>query len=80
MKGGCIKLERNFSKLNNKIKKKSDFTTKKNTKIKMASKYLQKYQVPEGFYDILHEFSREILRAQPEDILDYAANYFEHKC
>ncbi|EAS06137.1 regulatory subunit of type II PKA R-subunit family protein (macronuclear) [Tetrahymena thermophila SB210] len=45
----------------------------------MASKYLQKYQVPEGFYDILHEFTREVLRAQPEDIIEYAANYFEHK-
>ena len=59
-----------FQKLNNKIKKKekrffttTTTTTKKNNNLIMASKYLQKYQVPEGFYDILHEFSREILRA-----------------
>ncbi|EGR32891.1 regulatory subunit of type ii pka r-subunit family protein, putative [Ichthyophthirius multifiliis] len=45
----------------------------------MASKYLQKYPVPEGFYEILHDFTREILRAQPEDIIYFAANYFEQK-
>jgi len=42
----------------------------------MASKYLQKYPVPENFYEILHDFTREVLRAQPEDILEYAYNYF----
>jgi len=45
----------------------------------MASKYLSKYSVPEGFVDILHELTREVLRAQPDDILEFAANFFEHK-
>ena len=26
----------------------------------MASKYLQKYPVPEGFHQILHDFTREV--------------------
>jgi hypothetical protein len=43
----------------------------------MASKYLQKYPVPEGFSEILHDFTREVLRDQPEDIVKYAAEYFE---
>lgn len=43
----------------------------------MASKYLQKYPVPEGFQEILHDFTREVLRDQPEDIIKYAADYFE---
>jgi len=43
----------------------------------MASKYLQKFPVPDNFYEILHDFAREIIRDQPEDILEYGANYFE---
>ncbi|CAD8203393.1 unnamed protein product [Paramecium pentaurelia] len=43
----------------------------------MASKYLQKYPVPEGFHQILHDFSREVLRDQPDDIIKYGADYFE---
>jgi hypothetical protein len=42
----------------------------------MASKYLQKFPVPEGFPEILHDFTREILRDQPDDIIAYAAEYF----
>ena len=42
----------------------------------MASKYLQKYPVPEDFPDLLHDFTREVLRDQPEDIYDYGAQYF----
>ena len=42
----------------------------------MASKYLQKYPVPEDFPDLLHDFTREVLRDQPEDINDYGAQYF----
>ncbi|CAD8106898.1 unnamed protein product [Paramecium primaurelia] len=43
----------------------------------MASKYLQKYPVPEGFHQILHDFTREVLRDQPEDIIKYGVEYFE---
>ncbi|CAD8152590.1 unnamed protein product [Paramecium octaurelia] len=43
----------------------------------MASKYLQKYPVPEGFNQILHDFTREVLRDQPEDIVKYGVDYFE---
>ncbi|CAD8097674.1 unnamed protein product [Paramecium primaurelia] len=43
----------------------------------MASKYLQKYPVPEGFHQILHDFTREVLRDQPDDIIKYGADYFE---
>lgn len=43
----------------------------------MASKYLQKYPVPAGFQEILHDFTREVLRDQPPNIIEYAAKYFE---
>ena len=43
----------------------------------MASKYLQKFPVPEGFPEILHDLTREVLRDQPDDILEYAELYFE---
>ena len=42
----------------------------------MASKYLQKYPVPEDFPDLLHDFAREVLRDQPEDINHFGAEYF----
>ena len=45
----------------------------------MASKYLQKYPIPAGFPEVLSDFTREILRDQPEDIVDYAVKYFELK-
>ena len=43
----------------------------------MASKYLQKFSVPENFPEILHDFAREILRDQPDDILKYGYEYFK---
>jgi hypothetical protein len=43
----------------------------------MASKYLQKYPVPTDFHEILHDFTREVLRDQPPNIIEYAAKYFE---
>lgn len=43
----------------------------------MASRYIQKYPIPEGFPLILKNFSREILRDQPANIIEYAAKYFE---
>ena len=43
----------------------------------MASKFLPKYPVPEDFPDILHDFAREVLRDQPENIYEYGAQYFK---
>ena len=43
----------------------------------MASKYIQKFPVPEGFPEILHDLSKEILRNQPEDIIEFSAYYFK---
>lgn len=43
----------------------------------MASRFLQKYHMPEGFQDILSELVREVLRAQPDDIIEFLANYCE---
>ena len=43
----------------------------------MASRYIQKYPIPNDFPLILKNFSREILRDQPTNIIEYAANYFE---
>ena len=45
----------------------------------MASKYLQKFPVPESFPDILHDFAREVLRDQPENIYEYGFEYFKCK-
>ena len=42
----------------------------------MASKYLKKFPVPQKFNEILHDFAREILRNQPEDIIDFGHEYF----
>lgn len=38
---------------------------------------MQKFPIPNGFPEILHDFAREILRDQPEDIIEYSAKYFE---
>ena len=43
----------------------------------MASKYIQKFPIPEGFPEILHDLSKEILRYQPEDIIEFSALYFK---
>ena len=43
----------------------------------MASKYLPKYPVPEEFPEILHDFSRMVLRDQPENIYEFGAQYFK---
>ena len=42
----------------------------------MASKYLQKFPVPKDFQNILHDFAREILRDQPQDLIEYSFLYF----
>lgn len=43
----------------------------------MASKYIQKFPVPQNFPEILHDLSKEILRNQPEDIIEFSAMYFK---
>ena len=44
----------------------------------MASKFLKKRTVPEGFKEILSDLTREVLREQPKDIVHFAASYFEY--
>ena len=44
----------------------------------MASKYRKKFALPEGFYSILEDYSREVLRDQPRDILEFSYLYFKH--
>lgn len=44
----------------------------------MASKFLNKRSVPNGFREILSELTKEILREQPADIIHFSASYFEH--
>ena len=44
----------------------------------MASKYRKKFEMPDGFYNILENYTREVLRDQPIDILEYSYLYFKH--
>lgn len=43
----------------------------------MASKYRKKFSLPEDFYPILEAYSREVLRDQPLDIIEYSYLYFK---
>lgn len=43
----------------------------------MASKYIQKFNIPTDFPNILHDLSREILRYQPDNIVEFCALYFK---
>ena len=43
----------------------------------MASKYRKKYALPENFYNVLEDYSREVLRDQPQDILEFSYLYFK---
>lgn len=43
----------------------------------MASSYIQKYPIPQDFPTILKNFTREILRDQPANVIEYSAKYFE---
>ncbi len=43
----------------------------------MTSKYSKRFTVPENFNEILQKLTREVLRDQPDDIIEYAALYFE---
>ena len=43
----------------------------------MASKYRKKFELPENFYEILESYSREVLRDQPLDIIEFSYLYFK---
>ena len=43
----------------------------------MASKYRKKQQLPENFYPLLEDYSREVLRDQPQDIVEFSYLYFK---
>ena len=43
----------------------------------MASKYLQKFPIPQDFPNILRDLAKEVLRYQPEDIVEFSAMYFK---
>lgn len=43
----------------------------------MASKYRKKFSLPENFYPVLEEYSREVLRDQPVDIIEFSYLYFK---
>lgn len=43
----------------------------------MASKYLQHFPIPAGFQQLLADLTRDILKDQPANIVEYAANYFQ---
>ena len=44
----------------------------------MASSYQQKFPVPDGFPEILHDLMKAVLREQPSDIVEYSYQYFEN--
>ena len=42
----------------------------------MSSEYAREFTIPDGFADILKDFTREVLRDQPADVNEYAYQYF----
>jgi hypothetical protein len=42
----------------------------------MASKYAEKFALPDGFATVLRDFTREVLRSQTKNINAFAYNYF----
>lgn len=36
------------------------------------------FNAPVGFKEILHDFALEVLRYYPEDVIEFAADYFEN--
>uniref|UniRef100_A0A7S1Q9X2 RIIa domain-containing protein n=1 Tax=Neobodo designis TaxID=312471 RepID=A0A7S1Q9X2_NEODS len=42
-----------------------------------ATKYQQKYPLPPNFAQVLKDYTREVLREQPEDIPSWSAEYFK---
>lgn len=45
----------------------------------MASKYLQLFPIPQELPNIVRDLTREILRYQPQDIVQFCAEYFKAK-
>lgn len=45
----------------------------------MSSKFAKQFQIPPEFPEILKEFAREVLRAQPNDVYEFGTKYFERK-
>ena len=43
----------------------------------MASRYRKKFALPEDFMEILEGYSREVLRDQPIDIIEFSYLYFK---
>ena len=42
----------------------------------MTSKFSNKFPIPEKFPEILHDYTREVVRYMPKDILDFSIQYF----
>jgi hypothetical protein len=43
----------------------------------MASKYAKTFVVPTDFPNLIHDFAREVLKDQPENIYEFGAAYFK---
>ena len=43
----------------------------------LATQYQPRQSLPPNFSDVLKEYAREVLRNQPEDILEWSAAYFK---
>ncbi|RNF05890.1 hypothetical protein TraAM80_04269 [Trypanosoma rangeli] len=43
----------------------------------LANRYQPRQHLPLNFPGVLKEYAREVLRAQPEDVLQWSANYFK---
>jgi hypothetical protein len=43
----------------------------------MASKYLNIFPIPDGFANLMHDYARDVLRDQPDDVIDYSYLYFK---
>ena len=44
---------------------------------KMSSRYQKPYTIPEEFPPLLKQFTREVLREQPENLYAFGATYFK---
>ncbi len=42
----------------------------------MSSRQSNQFPIPEGFPEILHDFAKEVVRYQPNDIYDFSIQYF----
>jgi len=43
----------------------------------MSSRYIQRFPSPNLFNEIIHDFTKEVLRNQPDDIVEFGALYFK---